>query len=222
MIHAFLRTSCFFTAMLSFITLLLLAVDVPAVEANVSKRIVFIGDSITAGYGLKKEQAYPKLIENLAMAKKIQVTIVNAGLSGDTTSGGLRRLRILIKKPADVFVIALGGNDGLRGLPPKVSGANLSAMVDLIQKQQPSAKILLIGMQMPQNMGKEYTEQFRKTFAKVAKSKNVVHLPFLLKGVAGKAELNLPDRIHPNAEGQKVVAQHVFTTLLAMLTNQTP
>ncbi|MEJ6572129.1 MAG: GDSL-type esterase/lipase family protein, partial [Akkermansiaceae bacterium] len=153
MIHAFLRTSCFFTAMLSFITLLLLAVDVPAVEANVSKRIVFIGDSITAGYGLKKEQAYPKLIESLAMAKKIQVTIVNAGLSGDTTSGGLRRLRILIKKPADVFVIALGGNDGLRGLPPKVSGANLSAMVDLIQKQQPSAKILLIGMQMPQNMG---------------------------------------------------------------------
>jgi acyl-CoA thioesterase-1 len=205
--------------MLSFSLSLLLVVGSRAEDADVNKRIVFIGDSITAGYGLKKEQAYPKLIEGLAMEKKMTLTSVNAGLSGDTTSGGLRRLRILIKKPAEVFVIALGGNDGLRGLPPKVSGANLSAMVDLIQKQQPSAKILLIGMQMPQNMGKEYTEQFRKTFAEVAKSKNVVHLPFLLKGVAGKAELNLPDRIHPNAEGQKVVAQHVFTTLQAILTN---
>jgi len=205
--------------MLSFSTPLVLAVDG---QTDESKRIVFIGDSITAGYGLKKEQAYPKLIEDLALAKKIPLTSVNAGLSGDTTSGGLRRLAILLNKPADVFVIALGGNDGLRGLPPKVSGANLSAMIDLIQKQQPSAQILLIGMQMPQNMGKEYTEQFRKTFAKVAKSKNVAHLPFLLEGVAGKVEFNLPDRIHPNAEGQKAVAQHVFTALQAMLISQVP
>jgi len=207
MIHAFHRSSCFFTTVLS------LAILSMNVFAEQEKRIVFVGDSITAGYGLKKEEAYPKLIEDLAAAKGVKIKSINAGLSGDTTSGGLRRLSILIKKPTDLFVIALGGNDGLRGLPPKTSGKNLSAMIGLIKKYQPKANILLIGMQMPENMGKEYNNQFAMTFSEVAKSKEVAYLPFLLEGIAGKQEYNLPDRIHPNAEGQKIIATHVFKAL---------
>lgn len=215
MIHAFLPTSSFFPVILC--ALLWMTSGTTAFADQNNQRIVFLGDSITAGYGLKKEQAYPKLIETLAAAQGIPITSVNAGLSGDTTRGGLRRLKILVKKPVDICVIALGGNDGLRGIPPEVSQANLTAMVDLIRKAQPNAKVLVAGMQMPNNMGENYTQAFRKIFATVAKEKKTAHLPFLLEGIAGSAEHNLPDRIHPNAKGQTVIAQHVFKALLPLL-----
>lgn len=183
-----------------------------------TSRVVFLGDSITAGYGLRKSEAYPAIIQRLAEAKGQSIKVINAGLSGDTTSGGVRRIRVLAKQPIDVLIIALGGNDGLRGIPAQVSGQNLGTIIDLVRKQHPNVKILLAGMQMPENMGKDYTNSFRKVFADVAAKKRVATLPFLLEGVATDKNLNLPDGIHPNKEGQKIVAAHVYKALLPLLT----
>lgn len=185
-------------------------------------RIVFLGDSITAGYGLKKEQAYPSLIGKLAEAESppLQLAITNAGLSGDTTRGGLRRVAVLMKKPMDLLVIALGGNDGLRGLQPEVSQANLEAIIDLARKTQPKIKILLVGMQMPENMGASYIAAFEKMYPAIAKKKGVELLPFLLEGVAGDSSLNLADQIHPNAQGQVIIADHVYKALQPQLKNE--
>ncbi|MFK7910938.1 MAG: arylesterase [Akkermansiaceae bacterium] len=181
------------------------------------KKIVFLGDSITAGYGLKKEEAYPALIQKLAQADGHDIQIINAGLSGDTTSGGLRRIRVLARKSIDVLVIALGGNDGLRGIPPKASQKNLESIIDIVQQKQPDTKIIIAGMQMPDNMGEDYTDAFQKIFASLAKRKKVHHLNFLLEGVAAEKSLNLPDGIHPNAKGQTVVAKHVYKALAPLL-----
>ncbi|MCP5537008.1 MAG: arylesterase [Akkermansiaceae bacterium] len=181
------------------------------------KKIVFLGDSITAGYGLEKEEAYPAVISQLAAADGKKIQIVNAGLSGDTTSGGLRRIRVIARQPLDILVIALGGNDGLRGIAPKVSQVNLERIIDVVREKQPDARILVAGMQMPDNMGKEYIDAFRKVFADVAQKKNVLALPFLLEGVAADKSLNLPDGIHPNAKGQAIVAAHVYKALAPLL-----
>jgi len=182
-----------------------------------ASRVVFLGDSITAGYGLKKTEAYPAIIQKLAEADGHKIKVINAGLSGDTTSGGVRRIKVLAKQPIEILVIALGGNDGLRGIPAKVSGKNLEKIIDLVRAKQPNVKILLAGMQMPENMGKEYTESFREVFGDVATRKKVVTLPFLLEGVAADKNLNLPDGIHPNIKGQKIVAAHVYKALLPLL-----
>lgn len=188
-----------------------------AEEKSSTIRVVFLGDSITAGYGLKKEEAYPAIIKNLAAKDGHTLDVTNAGLSGDTTRGGLRRIKVLARQPIDILVIALGGNDGLRGLQPKVSGANLAGIIDTVRKKQPEVKILLAGMQMPENMGKDYTAEFRKEFSDVATRKKVTSLPFLLEGVAADKNLNLPDGIHPNKKGQEIVAAHVYQALLPLL-----
>lgn len=214
MIHLFLQPSSFFPAILFFC---LSMISQPYVHGENAQKIVFLGDSITAGYGLKKEEAYPAIIQKLAAADGHQLQIVNAGLSGDTTRGGLRRIAVLAKRPMDLLVVALGGNDGLRGIAPQVSQTNLEAIIDTIQKKQPGTKVLLIGMQMPDNMGKEYTDAFRKVFAEVAAKKKVGHLPFLLQGVAANKSLNLPDGIHPNTKGQAIVAAHVYKALVPFL-----
>ena len=214
MIHLFQQPSLFFHGILC----LLLSV-VPLVQASepAAKKIVFLGDSITAGYGLKKEQAYPALIKELAQEDGHAIQVVNAGLSGDTTSGGLRRIRVLARKPMDLLVIALGGNDGLRGIPPKTSQANLEAIVDYVQQKHPKAKIIIAGMQMPDNMGKDYTDAFQKMFSSVADRKKVHHLKFLLENVAAEKSLNLADGIHPNAQGQAIIAKHVYKAMVPLL-----
>ncbi|MBT8043489.1 MAG: arylesterase [Verrucomicrobiae bacterium] len=186
-------------------------------HAAETKKIVFLGDSITAGYGLKKEQAYPSVISQLAEADGRNVQIINAGLSGDTTSGGLRRIRVIARQPLDILVIALGGNDGLRGIDPKVSQLNLERIIDLVRGKHPDCQILVAGMQMPDNMGKDYIRAFRKVFADVATKKKAHLLPFLLEGVAADKSLNLPDGIHPNAKGQAIVAAHVYQALVPLL-----
>ena len=186
-------------------------------HAEVPKRVVILGDSITAGYGLKKEEAYPAIIHKLAKADGHQLKVINAGLSGDTTSGGLRRIRVLARQPIDILVIALGGNDGLRGIDPKVSQTNIEGIIDVVQTKHPDAKIIVAGMQMPDNMGKEYINAFRKVFADVAAKKKVSALPFLLEGVAADKALNLPDGIHPNTKGQTIVAAHVYKALIPLL-----
>lgn len=214
MIHLFHKPSSFFYRILVLCALLLATQHT---HGETTKKIVFLGDSITAGYGLKKEEAYPALIQKLAKVNGHNIDVVNAGLSGDTTSGGLRRIRILTRKPMDLIVIALGGNDGLRGIPPAASQKNLEAIIDIIQKSQPKAKIIVTGMQMPDNMGQDYITAFRKIFPTIATIKNVHHLEFLLEGVAADKELNLPDGIHPNKKGQEIVAKHVYKALEPLL-----
>ena len=213
MIHLFPKSSSFLNVILLLCVILLSEQS----QGETRKRVVFLGDSVTAGYGLKKEEAYPALVQAMAAKDGYNILAINAGLSGDTTSGGLRRIRVLAKKPIHILIIALGGNDGLRGLPPTSSEKNIKAIVDIVQKQSPETKIMIAGMQMPENMGEEYREAFQKIFPTTAKDKKVHLLPFLLEGVAADKSLNLSDLIHPNAQGQKIMAKHVYQALAPLL-----
>jgi acyl-CoA thioesterase-1 len=181
-------------------------------------RIVILGDSITAGYGLDPQDAYPDILQKKIDAAALPYTVSNAGVSGDTTAGGLRRIAwALGKKGADVLVIALGGNDGLRGLSPEQTEANLRGIVDKARAKNPEMKIVIAAMQMPGNMGAEFTAKFRQVFAKVAEEKKAGLVPFLLADVGGVDELNQADRIHPTEEGQKKVAENVWRVLEPVL-----
>jgi acyl-CoA thioesterase-1 len=177
-----------------------------------------VGDSIAAGHGVDPAEAFPGLLQERINEKKLPYEVVNAGVSGDTTAGGVRRMPWLLKRKMDVLVLELGGNDGLRGITPKETRANLEKIIDLAREKNPDVQIIVAGMQMPQNMGEEYTREFREVFPAVAKEKQTKLIPFLLEGVGGKADLNLPDRIHPNPEGHKIIAETVWTVLKPLLT----
>lgn len=178
---------------------------------------MILGDSLTAGYGVDPAEAYPALLQARIDAANLPFEIANAGISGDTTSGGLRRVDWALAKGADVLIIALGGNDGLRGISPRQTAENLAGIVDRARKKLPNLRVVLAGMQMPDSMGAEYVEQFRVIFPKIAKEKNTALIPFLLDGVGGMAELNQPDLIHPNPAGQKRIADTVWRTLEPLL-----
>ncbi len=182
-----------------------------------TRTVLFFGDSITAGYGLDPDEAYPAVIQRKMAAAGLDWKVVNAGLSGETTSGGLRRLDWILRQKVDVFVIALGGNDGLRGITPEVSRQNLQAMIDRIRAKQPGVTVVLAGMQMPPNMGPDYTTAFRKIFPELAAANRTPLVPFLLEGVGGIPELNQADQIHPTAEGQRKVAANVWSVLQPLL-----
>jgi acyl-CoA thioesterase I len=177
------------------------------------KRIVVLGDSITAGYGLDPQEAYPALLQKKVDAASLPYTVTNAGVSGDTTAGGLRRVGWALGKGADVLVIALGGNDGLRGISPEQTEKNLSGIIDKAREKNPAVKVVIAAMQMPDNMGAEFTTKFKGLFAKVAEEKKATLVPFLLEGVGGIDSLNQQDRIHPNVEGQTKVAENVWKVL---------
>ncbi len=199
--------------MRTFPLFLLLALSVAPVPAEQPRRILVLGDSIAAGYGLDLEEAFPALVEEKIRRAGLNYVVVNAGVSGDTTAGGLRRIGWLLRQPVDVLVLELGGNDGLRGIAPAETEKNLKDIIDKVREKYPSARIVVAGMQMPENMGAEYTTQFREVFARVAKEKRTALVPFLLEGVGGKAELNQPDRIHPTAEGHRIIAETVWKVL---------
>lgn len=185
--------------------------------AETTKTLLFFGDSLTAGYGLDPEEAFPALIQRKLTDSGRAWRVVNAGLSGETTAGGLRRLDWILKQPVDIFVIELGGNDGLRGIPPEASRANLEAMVKRIRERAPHVKVVLAGMQMPTNMGPDYTRQFAAMYPELAEKLKVPLIPFLLEGVGGIPRLNLPDGIHPTAEGHKIVAETVWRAVEPLL-----
>lgn len=187
---------------------------------DTKKRIVILGDSITAGYGLDLSQAYPALIQQKLAQAKLPFIIVNAGVSGDTTAGGLRRVAWALSKGADVLIIALGGNDGLRGISPNETKKNLLGIVKKARLKYPAIKTIIAGMQMPDNMGSEFTERFKKLFPQIATASNSYLIPFLIEGVGGDENLNQADGIHPTAEGQKVVAQNVWKILLPLITKK--
>lgn len=182
-----------------------------------TKTILFFGDSITAGYGLSMEDAYPAHVQTYLGKKGLDVKVVNAGLSGETSAGGLSRIDWVLRQPIDVFVLELGANDGLRGLPLDQTRANLQAIIDKVRAKNNDVKIVLAGMMVPPNLGKEYTSEFKNIFPDLAKRNNATLIPFLLEGVAGDDKLNIADGIHPNVEGHKIVARTVVSIIEPLL-----
>ncbi|HMJ67801.1 MAG TPA: arylesterase [Cyclobacteriaceae bacterium] len=173
------------------------------------KNILFFGDSLTAGYGLSTEEAFPALLERELNKTSQQVKVTNAGLSGETSAGGLSRIDWILRQPVDIFFLELGGNDGLRGLPLDQTRKNLQAIIDKVKAKHPNVKLVLAGMMVPPNLGKEYTDEFRNIYPELAIKNKATLMPFLLEGVAGDEKLNLPDGIHPNVEGHKIVAKNL-------------
>ncbi len=184
-----------------------------AQAAEPKKRLVILGDSLTAGYGIAKADAYPALIQKRLDEAGLAWQVANGGRSGDTTKNGLARLRWLLKKRADLLIIALGGNDGLRGLSPVEMRKNLKAMVDLARETSPGVRIVLAGMQMPDNMGPDYVKAFQAVYPELAKEEKLTLIPFLLRGVGGVDKYNQDDRIHPNEAGHGVIAETVWEAL---------
>lgn len=177
------------------------------------ERIVFLGDSLTAGYGLEAGQAYPALVEKALRERGRDVTVVNAGVSGDTTAGGLRRIDWLLRQEMDTLVIALGANDALRGQPVEATRKNLERIIEKARERYPDLRIILAGMLAPPNMGAAYRKAFDRIYPKLAKAESVELIPFLLEDVAGEPGLNLPDGIHPNVRGHRKLAETVLETL---------
>jgi acyl-CoA thioesterase I len=181
------------------------------------KVVLFFGDSLTAGYGLSPEQAFPALVEKNCSQNGIRCKAINAGLSGETSAGGLSRIDWVLRQPIDVFVLELGANDGLRGLPLDQTKKNLQAIIDKVKAKYPTTKIVIAGMMVPPNLGPEYTANFKEIFPELAKKNNATLIPFLLKDVAGYEKLNQGDGIHPNQEGHKIVAKNVYYVLSPLL-----
>ena len=175
--------------------------------------VLFFGTSLTAGLGLDPDQAYPSLIEKKAQAEGIPIKVINAGLSGETTAGAVRRIDWVLRTPTDLVVIEAGANDALRGLSPEAARANLEQLIAAVRVKQPKTRIALIQMEAPPNYGATYTRSFRAIYSEVAAKEKVALLPFLLDGVAGIPRLNQPDGVHPNLTGERIVADNVWKAL---------
>lgn len=184
------------------------------------RTLVFFGDSLTAGYGLDDPatQAYPALVQEKIAAAGLPWRVVNAGLSGETTSGGARRIDWILRQPVDVFVLALGGNDGLRGIEPGISRAGLERIMERVREKNPAARLVVAGMMMPPMLGADYTREFSALYPELAKKYSATLIPFLLAGVGGDPALNQDDQIHPTARGHAVVAETVWRALQPLLT----
>lgn len=177
------------------------------------------GDSITAGYGLDdSNEAFPALLQNKIDSLGLDYNVINSGVSGETTAGGLSRIDWVLKQDIAVFLLELGGNDGLRGVPLTETRSNLQAIMDAVREKDPETTIILAGMELPPNMGDEYTTEFRLVFSELAEKNDVLFIPFILKDVGGIPELNQGDGIHPTAEGHQIVANTVWEVLKSVIT----
>ncbi|MCG8305930.1 MAG: arylesterase [Cytophagales bacterium] len=182
-----------------------------------TENILFFGNSLTAGFGLDPVQAFPNLIQEKIHKLGKNYSIVNAGLSGETSAGGFDRIEWVMSQPFGIFVLELGANDGLRGLPLESTRSNLQGIIDKVREKYPDVKIVVAGMMVPPNMGEEYSNEFVKIYPELARENNASLIPFLLDGVAGNPDLNLPDGIHPNVEGHRIVADNVWKVLKPLL-----
>lgn len=189
----------------------------PGQTAGAPRTILFLGNSLAAGFGLDPELAFPALIQQKIDSLGWNFNVVNAGLSGETSSGGLRRIDWLLQRDVDVLFLELGANDGLRGIPLELTKQNLQAIIARVRAKNPAVKIVIAGMMVPPNLGAEYTRAFRAIFPDLAKRNQAALVPFLLEGVGGVPELNLPDGIHPTAAGHRIVAQNVWKVLRPVL-----
>ncbi len=187
----------------------------PGSSRGDAPRIVILGDSLTAGLGLPVEQSYPSLLQQRLNTEGLDFEVVNAGVSGDTSAGGLSRLDWALEGNVKVLIVALGGNDGLRGLPVEQLKANLAQIVETAQSR--GIRVILAGMEAPPNYGRDYIVAFHKVYPALARQYNVPFVPFLLQDVAGSQTLNQADGIHPTAEGARVVADHVWAVLKPVL-----
>ncbi|MUP47468.1 arylesterase [Gramella sp. BOM4] len=181
------------------------------------KLILFFGNSLTAGMGLESAESFPAVIQRKIDSLGYDYKVVNAGLSGETTASGKNRIDWVLKQNVDIFVLELGANDGLRGIPLEETRSNLQEIIDFVKNENPDTKIVLAGMQIPPNMGPDYTSEFKEIFPELAEENDVELIPFLLEGVAGRPDLNQGDGIHPTAEGQEIVAENVWNVLKGML-----
>jgi acyl-CoA thioesterase I len=182
-------------------------------SASSSVTVLFFGTSLTAGYGLDPSLAFPSLIARKSDSTVTPVTAINAGLSGETSAGALRRIDWALRRPVDVVVVETGGNDALRALDPDSLEANLEGIVGRIKALQPQARILLAVMESPPNLGKRYNERFRQAYKDVAAKERVTLIPFLLDHVAGVTDLNQADGVHPNERGERIVADNIWKAL---------
>ena len=181
------------------------------------KTIVFFGNSLTAGYGLSPSQAFPAIVQKKIDSLGLPYLVVNAGVSGETSSGGKTRIDWILRQPVDIFVLELGANDGLRGIPLSATRKNLQDIVDKVKAKNPDTKLLFAGMQIPPNMGQTYTTEFRNIYSELAEKNKMTLIPFLLEGVGGEPELNQEDGIHPTAEGHRIVAANLWRELEKLL-----
>jgi len=190
--------------------------DVPQSDGPAPFRILILGDSLTEGYGVSPDQAYPALLQKKLNASRLPdlppYEVINGGVTGSTTSGGASRIDWYMKNPPDFLVVALGGNDGLRGISPEESKKNLASILDRAKEQGVPA--MLAGMKMPPNYGLDYRRSFENIFPELAREKKVPLLPFLLKDVGGRADLNLHDRIHPNPKGHERICLTMYQHLI--------
>jgi|SRR5579859_1539410 len=198
--------------------LIIIAVTILALSfQSQEKTILFFGDSLTAGYGLSPEEAFPALVEKQFHKEGKKVKVINAGLSGETSAGGLSRIDWTLRQPIDIFVLELGANDGLRGLPLDQTKKNLQAIIDKVRAKYPRVRIVLAGMMVPPNMGKLYSDGFQKIYPALAEKNQAGLIPFLLEGVAGIEKLNQADGIHPNPEGHRIVANNLSRYLQKLI-----
>lgn len=191
--------------------------DSATVNNTSVKTIVFFGNSLTAGYGVEPSQAFPALVQRKIDSLQLPYKVVNAGVSGETSSGGNGRIDWILRQSPDIFVLELGANDGLRGIPLAETKKNLQAIIDKVKAKNPSVTIILAGMMMPPNMGQQYTTEFRTIYPALAKENNILLIPFLLQNVGGEANLNQQDGIHPTPEGHAIVANNVWEVMKGVL-----
>ncbi len=189
----------------------------PVASPQKTKTILFFGNSLTAGYGVDLSEAFPALIQKKIDSLKLNYKVINAGVSGETSAGGNGRIHWILRQPVDVFVLELGGNDGLRGIPIPETKKNLQAIIDKVKAAYPQAKLVMAGMQIPPNMGKQYATDFKNIFPALASANSMALVPFLLQGVGGDIKLNQQDGIHPTPEGHKIVAENIWNVLKDVL-----
>jgi acyl-CoA thioesterase-1 len=232
-VHKFLKF-CYFILALSLLacgdsktdktsqdsTTLKVTEDTSKLDSNTnSKTILCFGDSITAGYGLDdSNDAYPAILQKKIDSLDLNYTVINSGVSGETTAGGKSRIDWVIKQNISVFLLELGANDGLRGVALSETRSNLQAIIDAVREKSPETTIILAGMELPPNMGQDYTTEFRQMYAELAKKNELQFIPFILKDVGGIADLNQNDGIHPNIEGHNIVANTVWAILKPIIT----
>ncbi|WP_425392364.1 arylesterase [Ekhidna sp.] len=192
-----------------------------AVETSAPKEeeriILFFGNSITAGYQLDMDQAFPAIIQEKIDSLGLNYKAINAGLSGETSAGGKSRIDWVLRTTPDIFFLELGANDGLRGLPLDETYKNLQDIIDAVKKENPEVEIIIAGMMVPPNLGDDYSKEFQQLFPKLSKENDAIYIPFLLEGVAGNPDLNLRDGIHPTPEGHEIVAETVWDYLKPLL-----
>lgn len=190
----------------------------PVAEKGIKKTIIFFGNSLTAGYGLDDPSyAFPSLIQKRIDSLRLPYEVINAGVSGETSSGGNGRVDWILKQPVDIFILELGANDGLRGIPFEETAKNLQSIIDKVKTKNKDVKIILAGMLVPPNMGPDYSRAFKELFPALAKKNATPFIPFILEGVAGEEKLNQGDGIHPTEEGHRMVMENVWNVLKGIL-----